>query len=71
MGETFFPAEELLRWLNKGGGERGGREGAVPFQRGLNLSCHGQISTKEANDPGSFPAATTSRHPGRTTGRVS
>lgn len=57
----------------KGGGkgeeEEGGKK-LSPVRRGINLSCHGQISTKEADHPGSVPTAATSRHPGRKTGRI-
>lgn len=40
-------------------------EAAVACWRGIRLCCHGQISTKETNQPSSVPSAAASWHPGK------
>lgn len=73
-GGGLVQAEEHLLWLKKKGGEEeeeeeGGRKVST-VRGGINLCCHGQISTKETNHPGSVSTAATSRHPGTEDGRI-
>ena len=70
-GGGLVRAKKRQHWHNKRGEEKEEEEEeAVACQRGINLCCHGQISTKETNHPGSVPTAATSRHPGMEAGSI-